>query len=360
MVIDTNLLGFEVDSLSFREEYMSRMWAKWTLVGLVASMACTACGGDDSEGAEGVDTGQQADSSSGDDVSSGDDAGPDSSAEDTTTEPDGSAEDVSRPDTSTLSCSSDDDCDDGNACNGDETCDTSTGTCELGDALACAASDACHTAECDPEAGCVEALIDLDDDGFASTELGECGTDCDDENAAVNPDAEEVCDGADNDCNAETRDPSTRFIADCDLDGFTNREAEQQLLCEAPTTPPETCPDGAWEEFADTASDCCALSGEYYPGSEVWIADIPVAGEVLACEDFDSNCDGEETHEFSNLNVAADAPCEWDGTTCVGEDGWTGNRLPSCGFTGEFSNCTGRVGSSTCNRVVSTRDVRCR
>lgn len=42
---------------------------------------------------------------------------------------------------------------------------------------------------------------DLDGDGFSANE-----GDCDDENAAVNPDALEVCDGLDNDCNTKIDD----------------------------------------------------------------------------------------------------------------------------------------------------------
>ena len=41
-------------------------------------------------------------------------------------------------------------------------------------------------------------LVDVDDDGFCA------GYDCNDEDAAIHPTAEEVCDGIDNDCVADT------------------------------------------------------------------------------------------------------------------------------------------------------------
>ena len=51
-------------------------------------------------------------------------------------------------------------------------------------------------------------------------------TDCDDNSAAINPNASEVCDGVDNDCDNDIDDADSSvsgqstFFVDSDLDGF--------------------------------------------------------------------------------------------------------------------------------------------
>ena len=57
--------------------------------------------------------------------------------------------------------------------------------------------------------------VDNDNDGFA---LGE---DCDDNNANVNPSADELCDGVDNNCDGSVdENVATVFYADSDDDGY--------------------------------------------------------------------------------------------------------------------------------------------
>jgi hypothetical protein len=85
------------------------------------------------------------------------------------------------------------------------------------------------------------ACTDSDGDGFA-TEGGSCGTvDCDDNNAAINPGAAEVCDDiVDNDCDNN---------ADCD-DG----ECTNSPLCQTGSEP-EICDDGI-DNDGDNKVDC--------------------------------------------------------------------------------------------------------
>ncbi len=52
-------------------------------------------------------------------------------------------------------------CDDGDACTGVETCDTSSGSCQTGTPLACDDGDACTVDRC--QGGCVSEPVDLDD-----------------------------------------------------------------------------------------------------------------------------------------------------------------------------------------------------
>ena len=63
------------------------------------------------------------------------------------------------------------------------------------------------------------ALYDQDGDGFSI-----CSTDCDDEDAAVNPAADEECDGIDNDCDG-TIDEGTECYDD-DGDGYSEQDGD--------------------------------------------------------------------------------------------------------------------------------------
>ncbi len=101
-------------------------------------------------------------------------------------------------------CTSDSDCNDGVACNGDEVCEN--GTCVAGEAVECENSDTEHCRETcvenDGDYECQLEAVDADGDGHGSA-LCEAspGDDCNDDDGGVHPGAEEVCDGVDNDCN---------------------------------------------------------------------------------------------------------------------------------------------------------------
>lgn len=106
-------------------------------------------------------------------------------------------------------------------------------------------------------------IDDSDGDGFTSDE------DCNDRDAAVFPNNQEVCDGIDNNCDGRVdEDVQTEFYADVDQDGF-GTEQLTVLACEAP--------DG----FVATGTDCDDTTEVSYPGAE----------EV--CDGLDNNCDGD-------------------------------------------------------------------
>ena len=94
----------------------------------------------------------------------------------------------------------------------------------------------------DPNYFCPDMpCTDNDGDGF-STEGGNCGAvDCDDNNAAINPGAAEICDDIfDNDCDND---------ADCN-----DSECSNALVCQTPAVP-EICDDGM-DNDGDRKIDC--------------------------------------------------------------------------------------------------------
>ncbi len=105
--------------------------------------------------------------------------------------------------------------------------------------------------------------VDADGDGFAEED------DCDDSNAAINPDADEVCDGVDNNCDGDVDEGVTStFYADGDGDGFGD---------------------------IDSSTDACAAPSGYTADDtdcdDTRLDINPDADEV--CDEADNNCDGE-------------------------------------------------------------------
>jgi len=129
-------------------------------------------------------------------------------------------------------------------------------------------------------------MTDGDGDGYGDDSPATgvtAGTDCDDTDATRSPDATEVCDGLDNDCDGAV-DPSdaadaSEWYADADGDGFGDPDSPS-LACEQPEV-----------HVADN-TDCDDTDASAYPG----------AGEV-AGDGIDQDCDGSDT-------PADDAPVE--------------------------------------------------
>ena len=126
---------------------------------------------------------------------------------------------------------------------------------------------------------------DRDEDGFgdASRTVAACvlpagsvdnAEDCDDLDPAVHPDANEVCNGIDDDCNSETDDADSgldlstaqRFYADSDSDGYGDPNLSE-LRCEPRI------------RYVDNSDDCNPALRSVHPG----------AREI--CNNIDDDCD---------------------------------------------------------------------
>ena len=112
-------------------------------------------------------------------------------------------------------------------------------------------------------------LLDEDGDGF------DVGEDCDDTDASLHPDAAEICDGVDNNCDTliDDADPvvegQSTWFEDEDEDGYGNPTVSQDA-CELP-------PD-----YVADNTDCDDLNAAYHPGAE----------ESDCTDENDYNCDG--------------------------------------------------------------------
>ena len=151
--------------------------------------------------------------------------------------------------------------------------------------------------------------FDLDSDGFgdpdnstlacsAVSDTVAVAADCDDTNNLVNPAAEELCDGIDNDCDVEIdEDLFQLYYADEDGDGYGNPDSEV-LSCEEPegvSLNDRDCDDTASqinpgaEEICDGIDNDCNLEVDENLGS-LWYLDQDgdgygdPASSVMACE----------------------------------------------------------------------------
>ena len=97
---------------------------------------------------------------------------------------------------------------------------------------------------------------DLDGDGFIGTLCG--GDDCDDDNVDVNPDAEEICDGLDNNCNGSVH--SAELDEDGDGVPTCAGDCDDNEAMAAPGLE-EICGDGIDNDCQDGDEPCPASEG---------------------------------------------------------------------------------------------------
>lgn len=111
---------------------------------------------------------------------------------------------------------------------------------------------------------------DADGDGFVAPE------DCNDSDATIFPNADEVCDGTDNNCDGNIDEGvQTDFFADYDGDGFGDPAIVVQGCSE---------PDG----FVSNGSDCNDREASAFPGG------------VEVCDSIDNDCNGTTDEGIGN------------------------------------------------------------
>jgi hypothetical protein len=195
--------------------------------------------------------------------------------------------------------------------------------------------------DCDGETDDAEALdaatwyTDADYDGYGdpATGIQTCApdeslladaSDCNDTDDTVFPDADEWCDGIDNDCDGETDEAdaldTSTWYADADHDGYGD-----------PSKGLQACAPGEWQ-VADT-TDCDDSQPTVYPGAEA------------TCDDLDNDCDGtidggwRVPSDHADIQSAIDAASGGD-TICVE----AGSYLETIDFSGKAVRLVGTYG----------------
>ncbi|MEC7985581.1 MAG: putative metal-binding motif-containing protein [Myxococcota bacterium] len=160
---------------------------------------------------------------------------------------------------------------------------------------------------------------DVDNDGYGNNDdwveacdppngFIEIGDDCDDLDAAINPEQEELCDGLDNDCDGvidNDIEELNLFYQDADGDGYGD-----------PSSTITACLPS--EGYVDNSEDCDDSNAYVFPGAEE------------LCDDVQNDCDGSTTATPQSVTFfPADGSAAQNrsgdfgqsGSTTVGEEG---------------------------------------
>jgi hypothetical protein len=210
---------------------------------------------------------------------------------------------------------------------------------------------------------------DTDNDGFGTpfVTVESCDpvtgyvtndSDCNDSNASINPNATEVCDGADNDCDFLIDELPANAILDCDnncINDSNNNgvcDENEQIGC----TDPTAC---NYDSNATTDNGLCVEAGcnvpsacNYNPdaGCSDGSCEFPGCTNTQACNyDSTAGCDDEScvypgctNGEACNYSASAgcdDGSCEFPG--CTNVDACNFNPLAGCDDGScEFPGCT--------------------
>ena len=195
--------------------------------------------------------------------------------------------------------------------------------------------------------------LDGDGDGFFALEHD--GSDCDDEDAAVHPDAREVCDLQDNDCDGQQDEGFTVvWYLDADGDGYGD-----------PASPFEGCTPPA--RYANRAEDCDDTDPNLNPGT-LWYYDVDRDGygiqtpKKYACEPPDGyarllgDCDDYD----ADVYPGADEPCDEDvDYNCDGETGYSdgdGDGVPACEDCDDTRDDVGPDAAERCDNLDNDCD----
>jgi hypothetical protein len=209
--------------------------------------------------------------------------------------------------------------------------------------------------------GSVSICRDNDGDGFDET------VDCNDNNPAVHPNAAELCDGVDNNCNG-TVDEGCALCTDADGDGFYAQAGCGTALDCNDSDPlispaaPETCDrvdnncNGLVDETFDLTSDAsnCGVCGQVCSFANGVAGCAAGACFMTACAPGFADCDGDLANGCES-STASSGSCGACGVVCALPNASATCSSGTCGIescdTG-FANCDS-IAANGCERVLS-------
>ena len=197
------------------------------------------------------------------------------------------------------------------------------------------------------------AIDVLETDGDCDENLlSEVDDDCDDDDASSYPDAPELCDGVDNDCDEQVDEDveAIDWFADADGDGFGDPAApfEDNPACEAPegyVADAGDCDDDEPAVHPGADEVCNGLDDDCEPATDLDGTDVDGDGDgVLLCED---DCDDGDPEAFPGAAEVCDDDVDQDcdGTEASGDD-------PEC-WSGGCSDCASMAAARSSGWLVA-------
>lgn len=179
--------------------------------------------------------------------------------------------------------------------------------------------------------------------------------DCDDTNENIHPDATEVCDGNDTDCDgdvdniAQQGSEGTVWYVDCDDDDYSPGLDGNYRSCEKPPASKlsEHCNSSVadWTDTDPSAGtpDCNDDNPDAYPGASAWHA-RPMDNGSTKLEKWDYDCDDTIEKRYTEMSACDPNSSEECTSTIPGSeqgDGWIDRANPDveCGVTAKYHHC---------------------